>query len=49
MDSKEKLKSNNVKGTIFIEKLKLFIMGLIIGCVLTELLQDSKLLRSLLS
>ncbi|MFA6007374.1 MAG: hypothetical protein WC784_01870 [Candidatus Shapirobacteria bacterium] len=48
MDTKEKLKSNKVKGTTFIEKLKLFTMGLIAGWVLTVICEYSKLQSSLL-
>jgi len=47
MDSKETLKSNKVIGKIFIEKLKLFTMGLIMGCVLTGLNGYCKLQSSL--
>lgn len=47
MDSERRLKSNKFIGKIFIEKLKIFSTGLIIGCILTQFDGYCKLQSSL--
>jgi len=49
MDSEKILKSNKLIGKILIEKLKLYIIVFVTGCLLTTSLLDSKLRSSLLS